>query len=433
MSDRSRREEAVPPQPAGRRPRPRRDLAPLLLEAHDPDVKRSPSRTSRCLRTSDPRASSSRRAATQRRRAPARASPGPRDSCGARSAAAADCATRRSSSSSRTCLSNRARASRSSSRKCFRRRPKAKTVVRSPDPFRRGFLFSSTSPPASLPTTSSSGSGRPLAPAGRAQRDPRPDGHRTSSSSARARPRGSRAFSRSWTSRTKDSSSSGARRRLSIGRESRRPPTGTRPDPPRRDRGGRGPSAAISSSRLPRTPRRSRRAQVLRDGAEGRERAPVAEESPRGGAPVQGAIGGPPALHDLVLLRNVHSVDRERARRDARMRSPPGVAPPVRIGDFHVADAVPLGRFEEMTPADRLASPHAVPLSRVNFPFERVRLASLETWKIRKGQSIPARGVAREATGWPWWGPPTNWLPSARSARSAPRDRSHPAKLVLAE
>jgi tRNA pseudouridine55 synthase len=72
----------------------------------------------------------------------------------------------------------------------------------------------------------------------------------------------------------------------------------------------------------------------------------------------------------------------------------------VRIGDFHVADAVTLERFEEMSPADRLGPPHAVPLSRVNFPFERVRLASLETWKIRKGQSIPARGVASKQGDW---------------------------------
>lgn len=72
----------------------------------------------------------------------------------------------------------------------------------------------------------------------------------------------------------------------------------------------------------------------------------------------------------------------------------------VRIGDFQVGDAVPLVRFEEMSPADRLAPPHAIPLSRVNFPFERVRLASLETWKIRKGQSIPARGVASKEGDW---------------------------------
>ena len=63
-------------------------------------------------------------------------------------------------------------------------------------------------------------------------------------------------------------------------------------------------------------------------------------------------------------------------------------------------DSCRLERFEEMSPADRLAPPHAIPLSRVNFPFERVRLASLETGKIRKGQSIPARGVASKEGDW---------------------------------
>ena len=71
-----------------------------------------------------------------------------------------------------------------------------------------------------------------------------------------------------------------------------------------------------------------------------------------------------------------------------------------RIGQFHVGDAVTLEAFEAMAPADRLAPPHAVSLSRVQFPFERVRLASLETWKIRKGQSIPARGVASREGEW---------------------------------
>jgi tRNA pseudouridine55 synthase len=71
-----------------------------------------------------------------------------------------------------------------------------------------------------------------------------------------------------------------------------------------------------------------------------------------------------------------------------------------RIGEFRADDAVPLERFETMTPAERFAPPHAVPLSRVQFPFERVRLASLESWKIRKGQSIPARGVASREGDW---------------------------------
>ena len=71
-----------------------------------------------------------------------------------------------------------------------------------------------------------------------------------------------------------------------------------------------------------------------------------------------------------------------------------------RIGQFDVSDAVGLERFETMNPAERLEPPHAVPLSRVQFPFERVRLASLETWKIRKGQSIPARDVAAREGDW---------------------------------
>jgi tRNA pseudouridine55 synthase len=71
-----------------------------------------------------------------------------------------------------------------------------------------------------------------------------------------------------------------------------------------------------------------------------------------------------------------------------------------RIGQFRVGDAVTLEAFEAMTPAERMAPPHAVSLSRVQFPFERVRLASLETWKIRKGQAIPARGVSSREGDW---------------------------------
>ncbi|MGH9399802.1 MAG: tRNA pseudouridine(55) synthase TruB [Thermoanaerobaculia bacterium] len=70
------------------------------------------------------------------------------------------------------------------------------------------------------------------------------------------------------------------------------------------------------------------------------------------------------------------------------------------IGPFDAKDAVPLERFEAMAEAERLLSPHAVPLSRVPFPFERVKLASLEAWKVRKGQSIPARGVTSREGDW---------------------------------
>jgi tRNA pseudouridine55 synthase len=71
-----------------------------------------------------------------------------------------------------------------------------------------------------------------------------------------------------------------------------------------------------------------------------------------------------------------------------------------RIGVFHVADAVTLERFESMAPSERLGQPHAVPLARVPFPFPRVQLASLEAWKIRRGQSVPARGVEAKEGEW---------------------------------
>ena len=68
-----------------------------------------------------------------------------------------------------------------------------------------------------------------------------------------------------------------------------------------------------------------------------------------------------------------------------------------RVGTFRTDDAVGLERFEALTPAERLAAPHAIPLARVTFPFPRIQLASLEAWKIRRGQAVPARGVpARE-------------------------------------
>lgn len=71
-----------------------------------------------------------------------------------------------------------------------------------------------------------------------------------------------------------------------------------------------------------------------------------------------------------------------------------------RIGQFRVSDAAPLEAFERMSGDERLLPPHAVPLARVQFPFERVRLASLEAWKVRKGQSIPARGVGAQEGEW---------------------------------
>ncbi len=68
-----------------------------------------------------------------------------------------------------------------------------------------------------------------------------------------------------------------------------------------------------------------------------------------------------------------------------------------RIGVFDVREAVTLEAFEALPASERLAAPHAVPLARVPFPFPRIQLASLEAWKIRRGQAVPARGIdARE-------------------------------------
>ena len=71
-----------------------------------------------------------------------------------------------------------------------------------------------------------------------------------------------------------------------------------------------------------------------------------------------------------------------------------------RIGAFDVSDAVGLEAFEAMSANDRLSLPHAVPLARVPFPFPRIQLASLEAWKIRRGQAVPARGVEAREGDW---------------------------------
>ena len=71
-----------------------------------------------------------------------------------------------------------------------------------------------------------------------------------------------------------------------------------------------------------------------------------------------------------------------------------------RIGTFRVEDAATLERFEALSPAERLTPPHSLPLSRVPFPFPRIQLASLEAWKIRRGQAVPARGVTAREGDW---------------------------------
>jgi tRNA pseudouridine55 synthase len=71
-----------------------------------------------------------------------------------------------------------------------------------------------------------------------------------------------------------------------------------------------------------------------------------------------------------------------------------------RIGKFDVADAVALEIFEQMSLEERLRPPHSIPLSQIAFPFERLRLASLEAWKVRKGQPIPFRGLSAKEGDW---------------------------------
>jgi tRNA pseudouridine55 synthase len=71
-----------------------------------------------------------------------------------------------------------------------------------------------------------------------------------------------------------------------------------------------------------------------------------------------------------------------------------------RIGSFDAADAIGLEEFEKSPPETRVGSPHTVALSRVRFPFERIRVASLEAWKLRKGQSIPLSRVPVQEGDW---------------------------------
>lgn len=67
-----------------------------------------------------------------------------------------------------------------------------------------------------------------------------------------------------------------------------------------------------------------------------------------------------------------------------------------RVGDFDIRDAVTLEAFETMEEARRADPPHAIPLASVPFPFPRMTVASLEAWKIRRGQAIPARVAGAE-------------------------------------
>lgn len=109
--------------------------------------------------------------------------------------------------------------------------------------------------------------------------------------------------------------------------------------------------------------------------------------------PSEGRLGFSISCSSGTYIRSIASELGERLRCGAHLET----LRRTRIGDFLVSDAAALERFEAFSPAERLAAPHAMPLSRVPFPFPRVQLASLEAWKIRRGQAVPARGVdARE-------------------------------------
>jgi tRNA pseudouridine55 synthase len=111
------------------------------------------------------------------------------------------------------------------------------------------------------------------------------------------------------------------------------------------------------------------------------------------GAPKDGAVAFSISCSSGTYIRSIASELGEKLGCGAHLEA----LRRTRIGTFRAEDALPLERFEALPPADRLSSPHAVPLARVAFPFPRVQLASLEAWKIRRGQAVPARGVhARE-------------------------------------
>ena len=184
---------------------------------------------------------------------------------------------------------------------------------------------------------------------------------------------------------------------------------GPRPRPRRLGRDGRAwsprrrPSSAASScSRRPRTrPRRSAGASSTRWPARARPCPSLPKKVRVSSLTFGEPADGRPALLDRLLLGNLHPLDRERARREARLRGAPRDACAARgSASSASADAVTLERFESLSPAERLAAPHAMPLSRVPFPFPRIQLASLEAWKIRRGQSVPARGVSAREGDW---------------------------------
>jgi tRNA pseudouridine55 synthase len=114
------------------------------------------------------------------------------------------------------------------------------------------------------------------------------------------------------------------------------------------------------------------------------------------GAPADGRLAFSIACSSGTYIRSIASELGEKLGCGAHLES----LRRSRIGTFRVEDAVTLERFESLGPSERLEAPHALPLSRVPFPFPRIQLASLEAWKIRKGQAVPARGIQAREGDW---------------------------------
>ena len=114
------------------------------------------------------------------------------------------------------------------------------------------------------------------------------------------------------------------------------------------------------------------------------------------GEPVEGRLPFSIACSSGTYIRSIGSELGEKLGCGAHLET----LRRTRIGEFRVEDAVTLERFEAFSPAERVAAPHAMPLSRVPFPFPRVQLASLEAWKIRRGQAVPARGLNARDGDW---------------------------------
>ena len=114
------------------------------------------------------------------------------------------------------------------------------------------------------------------------------------------------------------------------------------------------------------------------------------------GEPVEGRLPFAIACSSGTYIRSIGSELGEKLGCGAHLET----LRRTRIGEFRAEDAVTLERFEALSPAERMAAPHAMPLDRVPFPFPRVQLASLEAWKIRRGQAVPARGLNARDGDW---------------------------------